>query len=237
MIKPWFVSIALCAGFVPQYVLADQYGPSWKPEFGREVGLTFGSGDVISPGVTGEPALTPSNVSLYSGDTLYMQWYYRQAIGHTGLSLKAAMGFGLGCMVPTCLDLLGNGPYQFTTITGDLALEYAWRGGRVGIGRTSRYLNAVTSTSSVYDFDEADMRTVHGWFLEYEWQQLGLRYTHVIYRSRVSATSVNGSNFGIYLHENYRDEDWYPGGRYFDQGMGYARQEMALVLHPTQWSF
>jgi hypothetical protein len=228
--------IVAAASLVPTAALADTTGPGWKPELGLEEGLSFGGGNVISSDVTGQPALTPGNVSVYAGDTLYLQGYYRQAAGRTGLSLKAAAGMAFACQIPTCLDLLGSAPYQFTTFTGDLAVEYAWQDGRIGVGRTFRYLNDVSSLSSVYSFDDAYLRPAYGWFIEYERGPLGLRYTHVIFHSR-SGTAINAGNLGVYVHTNYRDEDWYPGGRFFDQGVGLARQELALVLHPQQWSF
>ncbi|HEY1773999.1 MAG TPA: hypothetical protein VGH91_12495 [Gammaproteobacteria bacterium] len=231
---------ALC--LLPMSAWADKDGPSWVPEFGMEEGLTFGGGQLLDPRVTGQPSLTPSDMNLYAGDTFYIQGYYRQAIGHTGLSLKVSGGFAGGCSIPTCLDQLGDyfansdGPYQFTTVTGDVALEYAWENGRIGVGRTARYLNAVTSSSSVYAFQEVDLRPAYGWFVEYEWDKLGLRYTHLIYHSN-SGYAVNGSNVGVYLHFNYHDEDWYPGGRYFEEGAGVARQTVALAFNPREWSF
>jgi hypothetical protein len=240
MNKGWLIRLAIFGTCVtPAVAWADPNGPSWNPEFGYEEGLTFGGGDLLVPGVTGQPLLTPSDMNLYAGDTIFLQGYYRQAIGHTGLSFKVAAGAAIGCAIPTCLDQLfdnNGGAYQFTTGTGDVAVEYAWDGGRIGVGRTARYLNAVTSASSVYAFQEVDLRPAYGWFMEYDYDRVGLRYTHIIYHSS-SAYAVNGSNLGVYFHLNYHDEDWYPGGRYFDQGMGYARQGVTLMLHPKEWGF
>jgi hypothetical protein len=242
MTKCRLICLFTVACLLPLSAWADQRGPSWYPEFGLEEGLTFGGGQLLLPQVTGQPSLTPTDMDLYAGDTFYIQGYYRQAIGHTGLSFKLAGGFAGGCQIPTCLDQLGDyfansdGPYQFTTVTGDVALEYAWDKGRVGVGRTVRALNAVTSSSDVYAFQQVDLRPAYGWFVEYEYDKLGLRYTHVIYHSN-SGYAVNGSNFGIYLHLNYKDEDWYPGGRYYAQGEAMARESVALVMHPQQWGF
>lgn len=237
MTKGWLIRLIISGiGLVPLSAVADPYGPSWKPEFGVEEGLTFGAGDLMSSDVTGQPTLTPSNVSLYSGDTLYLQGYYRQSVGHTGLSLKAAVGMGFACQIPTCLDLLGSPPYSFATITGDAALEYAWEDGRVGVGRTVRYLNDLSSLSSVYSFQDVYLKPAYGWFIEYERGPFGLRYTHVIFHSQ-SGRAINGSNVGVYLHANYRDEDWYPGGRYFNQGEAMARESLTFVFHPKEWGF
>lgn len=243
MTKGWLIRLVIAGVcLTPAAVLADPNGPSWTPELGIEEGLSFGGGNLLVSQVTAQPTLTPSNASLYVGDTLYLQGYYRQAIGHMGLSFKAAIGMGVGCAIPTCLDQLGDyfagtaGPYQFTTVTGDFAVEYAWDGGRIGAGRTARYLNAVTSASSVYAFEEADLKPAYGWFVEYEYDRVGLRYTHIIYHSN-SGYALNGSNVGLYLHFNYKDEDWYPGGTYYEQGRGYARQTAELVFHPKEWGF
>src|SRR5690242_16455848 len=135
MTKRRLVFLFIAACLLPVSAWADRNGPSWDPELGYEEGLTFGGGNLLVPQVTGQPSLTPSDMSIYAGDTLYLQGYYRQAIGHTGLSLKAAAGFAFGCRIPTCLDLVGDylvnndGPYQFANITGDVALEYAWDNG------------------------------------------------------------------------------------------------------------
>jgi len=243
MTRRWLLRLAIAGlGLMPLSAMADANGPSWMPELGLEEGLTFGGGNLLVPQVTGQPALTPSDYYLYAGDTLYVQGYYRQALGRSGLSFKAAVGAGIGCAIPTCLDQLGDyfagtqGPYQFTTGTGDFAVEYAWDNGRIGVGTTARWLNAVTSASSVYAFQEADLKPAHGWFVEYEYDRLGLRYTHIVYRSN-SGYAVNGSNVGVYLHFNYRDEDWYPGGRYFDQGQALARESFQLISHPKEWGF
>jgi hypothetical protein len=107
----------------------------------------------------------------------------------------------------------------------------------VGVGRTARLFNNLYSDSPTYPFQDVYLKPAYGWFVEYEYDKLGLRYTHIIYHSSVSDYSLNGSNVGIYVHFNYRDEDWYPGGRYFDQGEAMARESLALVLHPKQWSF
>jgi len=243
MIKGWLIRLAAFGIMLsPLPAWADPNGPSWKPEFGIEEGLGFGGGNLLIPEVTGQPTLTPSNASLYVGDTFYLQGYYRQAIGRTGLGFKAAIGMGVGCAIPTCLDQFGDyfagdaGPYQFTTVTGDFAVEYAWDDGRIGVGRTARYLNAVTSASSVYAFEEADLKPAYGWFVEYEYDRVGLRYTHIIYHSD-SGYALNGSNVALYMHFNYRDEDWYPGGRYYAQGEAMARESLALVFHPKDWGF
>ena len=243
MTKAWLIRLVL-AGIclLPLSALADQDGPGSTPEFGLEEGLTFGGRNLLVSGVTGQPALTPHNVSLYAGDTIYMQGYYRQALGRTGVSLKAAGGFQFACEIPTCLDQLaaeignnGGEPYQFGGLSGDVALEYAWDDGRVGIGRTIRASNLLFSTSNVYAFKDVYLRPAYGWFVEYEYDRVGVRYTHLIYRS-YSGYALNGSNLGVYLHFNYRDEDWYPGGKYFEQGEGMARESLALVFHPKEWS-
>lgn len=243
MSKTWPVRLIL-AGLclVPLPTLADPYGPSWKPEFGVDSGITVGGGNLLVSQVTGQPDLTPPTSSLYAGNTFFYQGYYRQAIGHTGLSIKASGGLVFGCEVPVCLDVLieafgGSSvdQYGFAGLSGEAALEYAWAGGRVGVGRTARYFNDLYSMSSAYPFQDAYLKPAYGWFLEYEYDHLGLRYTHIIYRSN-SGYSLNGSNVGIYAHWNYRDEDWYPGGRYYAQGEAITREGLALLLHPRQWS-
>lgn len=245
MTRTWFSRLILAGlSLAPLPAFADYYGPSWKPEFGVETGITLGGGNLLVSQVTGQPALTPPTSSMYVGDTFFYQGYYRQAIGHTGLSLKASGGLVFGCQVPVCLDLfieaVGNtnvDQYGFMGLSGEAALEYAWEGGRVGVGRTARFFNNLYSANDTYQFQDAYLRPAYGWFVEYEYDRVGLRYTHVIYHSSVSSYSLNGSNVGIYVHFNYHDEDWYPGGRFFDQGVGMARQELALVFHPGQWSF
>jgi len=225
---------------------AAMRGPSWKPEFGAETGITFGGGNLVVSGITGQPSLTPPNVSLYAGNTFYFQGYYRQAIGSTGLSLKAAVGGAYVCQVPTCLDVLvdvfskGNatiGNYYFGNGTGDLALEYAWDGGRVGLGRTFRAFNQLSSVDDAYPFQNVFLKPAQGWFIEYEVGTLGVRYTHLIYHSSTSGYTLNGSNVGLYAHFNYHDEDWYPGGKYFNEGVGMAKQSVAFVLTPKEWGF
>ena len=244
MYSRWLSHI-LIAGIclIPAAAWADPYGPSWKPELGLEEGLTFGGGNLLVSGITQQPGLTPPNASLYAGDTIYLQGYYRQAIGHTGVSLKAAGGVEFACQIPTCLDQFANylashsEPYQFGGLTGDVALEYAWDNGRVGVGRTVRASNLLFSTSQVYAFQDVYLRPAYGWFVEYEYDHVGLRYTHIIYHGYGSGASINGSNVGIYMHANYRDEDWYPGGKYFEEGMGMAQQGLAVMFHPQQWGF
>lgn len=238
MTKPWLSRLIL-AGLclAPLSAVADPNGPSWLPEFGTETGFTAGGDNLVDPQVTGQPALTPSNVTLNAGNGLYAQGYYRQALGRSGLSFKLAAGLSLTCELIFCFDSAMTGPYSMSSVTGDAAVEYAWDGGRLGLGRTLRALNLLTSTSSVYAFDDVYLKPAYGWFLEYEVDHLGLRYTHIVYRSSTSGLTLNGSNVSLYLHANYRDEDWYPGGRYFNQGMGYARQELTLALHPGEWSF
>lgn len=238
MTRPRFSHLILSAVcLAPLPAFADHYGPSWMPEFGLEEGLSFGGGDLMSSDITRQPRLTPGNVSLFAGDTLFVHGYYRQAIGRTGLSFKATAGLGFGCQVPTCLDQLGdNPPYQFTTVVGEAAVEYAWAGGRIGVGPSAHYVNAITSTSTVYAFQEVDLKPAYGWFIEYQYDKVGLRYTHVIFHSR-EGVAIDGSNLGMYVHLNYRDEDWYPGGQYFDRGEAVARETVALVLHPKEWSF
>jgi len=237
---------AAAACLLPPAAWADPTGPSWMPEFGVETGITAGGGNLLVSGVTGQPKLTPPTSSLYAGNTFFFQGYYRQAIGQTGLSLKAAAGGSFVCQIPSCLDLLvdvfseGNasiGNYYFGNTTGDLALEYAWDGGRVGLGRTYRRFNLLSSADHAYPFQDVFLKPAQGWFLEYEVGPLGLRYNHLIYRSGVSNYSLNASNVGIYFHANYQDEDWYPGGKYFEQGAGMARQTLALAFNPRQWSF
>lgn len=238
MTKPWLVCLAIAFGSLgPLPAVADPYGPSWVPELGTETGFTAGGDNLVDPRVTGQPALTPANVSLNAGNGLYAQGYYRQALGRSGLSFKLAGGLSITCEVIVCLTSGMEGPYTMSSVTGDAAIEYAWDGGRLGFGRTLRAFNLLTSTSSVYAFDDVYLKPAYGWFLEYEVDHLGVRYTHIIYRSNATGLTLNGSNVGFYLHANYRDEDWYPGGRYFNQGMGYARQELALVFHPDEWSF
>jgi hypothetical protein len=252
MHKVWLIRLVIAvACLLPFSAWADQDGPSWVPEIGIEAGLTAGDSNVVGPRFTGQPAKTPSNVYLAPGDTFYLQGYYRQAVGHTGLSLKAAAGASYACMAPACIDTIaavflsdGNtsggaqpGTYQFNNFTGDLALEYAWDGGRIGAGRTVRADNYLISNSNAYPFKDVHLKPAQGWFLEYEWGRTGLRYTHIIYRSNVSGASINGSNVGIYVHRNFNDEEWYPGGKYFEEGVGMVRQDVALVFHPQQWGF
>jgi len=229
--------------------MADHYGPTWNPEFGVETGITVGGGNLLTSGVTGQPKLTPPNVSLYAGNTFFYQGYYRQAIGRTGLSFKAAVGGAFVCQVPSCLDLLvdyiigqgGNGAsignYYFGNFTGNLALEYAWEDGRIGLGRNFRTYNLLTSADHAYPFQDVLLKPTQGWFIEYEVDHVGLRYTHLIYRSGTSNYSLNGSNVGIYVHANYHDEDWYPGGRYYRQGEAMTRETIALAFNPREWSF
>jgi hypothetical protein len=246
MTKGWLVCLAVTgACLVPLPAAADHNGPSWKPEFGLEEGITFGGGNLIVSGITGQPALTPPNVSLYAGNTFFMQGYYRQAIGETGLSLKAAAGGVYVCQIASCADVLVDvivnnpqddvGNYESGSATGDLALEYAWDGGRVGIGRTVRAYNMVNSYSTVYAFQSVTLKPADGWFIEYEVGPLGLKYTHLIYHSSTTGYTLNASNAGIYLHFNYKDEDWYPGGKYFNQGMSMAKQTVAFVITPKEW--
>jgi len=245
MTKGWLIRLAAFGLMLsPLLAWADPNGPSWKPEFGVEGGITFGGGNLLVSQVTGQPALTPPTSSLYAGNTFYLQGYYRQAIGRTGLSLKAAAGGSLVCQIPSCLDILADvfgsstvGNYFSGNASGDVALEYAWAGGRLGVGRTFRVFNRLTSADYVYRFQDVLLQPAQGWFLEYEVDHVGFRYTHLIYRSSVSAYSLNASNIGVYLHANYRDEDWYPGGRYFDQGEAMARQTVQLISHPKQWGF
>ena len=248
MVRTWLIRIIIAgACLTPGLALADPNGPSWKPELGMEGGITFGGGNLIVSGVTGQPALTPPNVSLYAGNTFFLQGYYRQAIGTTGLSLKGALGGAYVCQIPSCLDLVVDyigqdssntvGNYESGSATADLALEYAWDDGRIGIGSNRRFFNLVNSNSAVYAFNQVALKPAQGWFIEYEWDRLGVRYTHIIYRSGVSNYSLNASNVGIYIHANYHDEDWYPGGKYFEQGEGMARQGLALVFHPKEWGF
>ena len=243
MTKSWLIRLVI-AGIclAPASVLADPNGPSWVPEFGVETGITVGGGNLLVSQVTGQPELTPPTSSLYAGNTFYFQGYYRQALGHTGLSLKAAAGGSLVCQIPSCLDILADvfgtstvGNYFSGNATGDLALEYAWQDGRVGVGRTFRVFNRLSSADYVYRFQDVLLKPAQGWFLEYEVGPLGLRYNHLIYRSSVSNYSLNASNVGVYFHANYRDEDWYPGGRYFNQGEAMARESLALVFHPKEW--
>ena len=247
MHKGCFIRLLIAVScLMPLSVRADPNGPSWEPEFGIETGVTAGGGNLLVSGVTGQPRLTPPNVSLYAGNTFFYQGYYRQAFGHSGLSLKAAAGGAFVCQIPSCLDLLVDvvggsgasiGNYYFGNASGDLALEYAWEDGRVGVGRTFRTYNLLSSADHVYPFQDVLLKPAQGWFIEYEVGTLGVRYTHLIYRSSVSHYSLNGSNVGIYVHVNYQDEDWYPGGKYFEQGAGTARQTVALVFHPQQWGF
>ena len=248
MTKRRLACLFAAACLLPVSAWADKYGPTWSPELGVETGITVGGGNLLTSGVTGQPKLTPPTSSLYAGNTFFFQGYYRQAIGHTGVSLKASAGGTFVCQVPSCLDLLvdyiiGNGGsnasignYYFGNFSGDLALEYAWEDGRVGLGRTFRTLNLLTSADRAYPFQDVFLRPTQGWFLEYEVGPLGLRYNHLIYRSSVSNYSLNASNVGLYVHVNYQDEDWYPGGRYFNEGAGIARESIALVLHPQEWS-
>ncbi len=247
MTKTWLIRLML-AGLclAPVSVSADPSGPTWKPEFGTEGGITVGGGNLLVSQVTGQPKLTPPNVSLYAGNTFFFQGYYRQAIGQTGLSFKAAAGGTFVCQIPSCLDLIVDyvmqnsdnsiGNYYFGNISGDLAVEYAWEGGRVGVGRTFRTFDLLTSADHVYPFQDVYLKPAQGWFVEYEVGPLGLRYTHLIYRSGVSNYSLNASNVGIYLHANYHDEDWYPGGRYYRQGEAMTRETIALAFNPREWS-
>ncbi|HEY1992087.1 MAG TPA: hypothetical protein VGH71_06455 [Gammaproteobacteria bacterium] len=252
MHKAWFIRVILTAAcLVPLTAWADRDGPSWVPEFGMEAGLTAGDSNLVDPRFTGQPANTPSNVYLAPGDTFYLQGYYRQAIGHIGLSFKAAAGGSYACMAPFCVDVIawafltyGNanvdatlGTYQFDNFTGDLSMEYAWDGGRIGGGRSFRTDNYLISNSGANPFKDVHLRPAQGWFVEYEWGRTGVRYTHIIYRSSVSGATINGSNFGIYTHLSFNQDDWIPGGRYFDQGMGLARQGLVMASHPQQWGF
>ena len=235
---------------MPLSAMADPDGPSWEPEIGLEAGLTAGDSNVVDSRFTGQPAKTPTNVYLAPGDTFYAQGYYRQAIGQTGFSIKAAAGGSYACMAPACIDAIAAiyfsdnnvdgsqpGTYQFNNLTGDLALEYAWDGGRVGAGRTVRADNYLTSNSNAYPFKDVHLKPAQGWFLEYEWGRAGLRYTHIIYRSNVSRATVNGSNVGLYLHGSFNEDDWVPGGRYYRQGEAMMRQTVALAFNPREWSF
>lgn len=246
MTTRWLCGIGIIMGSLMCLpVQAAPDGPSWKPEFGLEEGITVGGGNLVVSGITGQPNLTPPNVSLYAGNTLFMQGYYRQAIGETGLSLKAALGGAYVCQIASCADVLVDvivnnpqddvGNYESGSATGDLALEYAWDAGRVGIGRTLRAYNMLNSYSSVYAFQSVALKPAYGWFIEYEVGPLGLKYTHLIYHSSMSSYTLNASNVGVYLHVNYKDEDWYPGGRYFNQGMGMARQTVAVLFTPSEW--
>ena len=244
MTKAWLIRLIVAGGLLaPLSAMADPSGPRWKPELGLEEGLTFGGGNLLVSQVTGQPSLTPDNVSLYAGDTFFFQGYYRQAIGRTGLSFKVAAGGAMACQVAGCPEMIfaaifdSSGPnYGFYPATADLAVEYAWEGGRIGYGRTVRFSNLLGSSDSVYAFHNVYLKPGYGWFVEYEYDRVGLRYTHLIYHT-YGGYAINGSNVGIYVHFNYHDEDWYPGGRFFDQGVGMARQELALVFHPGQWSF
>jgi hypothetical protein len=247
MIRTWLVRLTMAAVCVaPISALADPNGPSWKPEFGIETGITVGGGNLLTSGVTGQPKRTPPNVSLYAGNTFFYQGYYRQAIGQTGLSFKAAAGGAYVCQIPSCLDLVIDyivqdsnnsiGNYYFGNLSGDLAVEYAWEGGRVGVGRTFRTFNLLTSADHIYPFQDVYLKPAQGWFVEYEVDHVGLRFTHLIYRSGVSNYSLNGSNVGIYVHANYHDEDWYPGGRYYRQGEAMTRETLALAFNPREWS-
>jgi hypothetical protein len=247
LVRLSFVAVCL----LPLSAWADQHGPSWVPEIGMEAGLTAGDSNVMDSRFTGQPAKTPTNVYLAPGDTFYLQGYYRQAIGQTGFSVKAAAGASYACMAPACIDAIaaiffsdGNtsggaqpGTYQFNNLTGDLALEYAWEGGRIGAGRTVRVDDYLISNSNAYPFKDVHLKPAQGWFLEYEWGRAGLRYTHIIYRSNVSGATVNGSNVGIYLHGSFNEEEWVPGDEYFHQGEAMARESLALVFNPREWSF
>lgn len=248
MTKGWPVCFVLAGiGLAPLQAVADADGPGWKPEFGYETGITFGGGNLIVSGITGQPSLTPTNVSLYAGNTFFVQGYYRQALGSTGLSLKAAVGGAYVCQIPTCADVLWDvivdnpqnsiGNYGSGSATGDLGLEYAWEGGRVGAGGTWRAYNMVNSYSGVYSFQSVMLKPAHGWFVEYEVDHFGLRYTHLIYRSSTTGYSLNASNIGLYAHGSFDQDAWLPGGHDFNQGMGLARQTMTLLFTPKEWGF
>jgi hypothetical protein len=131
MNRTWLSRFILAGlSLAPLTAFAGHYGPNWKPEFGVETGITVGGGNLLVSHVTGQPALTPPTSSLYAGNTFFYQGYYRQAVGRTGLSLKASGGVVFGCEVPVCLDLLieafgGSNldQYGFMGFSGEAALE------------------------------------------------------------------------------------------------------------------
>jgi hypothetical protein len=87
-------------------------------------------------------------------------------------------------------------------VTADLLASYHWDVGnvrnRIGIGRTFHFWNQLTSGTS-HPFHAVYFAPAQGWILQYQMGKIGVRYTNIIYRSKTSSNTVNGSSLGIFI--------------------------------------
>ena len=183
---------------------------------GLDFGIAFGGNDLLTPDVTGtNPGSHPHSpgASLPAGDALFLDLHLRQEIFHTGFALQAAVGYAYTCDLIFCL---GSTPanFAFQRFNEDLLGSYDWDHdgvtNRVSVGRTWHNWNQLTSSSGDYPFPDVHLMPARGWVLEYQLGPVGLRYTNIIYRNRVSPTRVNssnGSSLGLFI--SLDPEDWY----------------------------
>ena len=182
---------------------------------GIDVGMSFGGNDLLTHDVTGSNPngiTNPPTANLPAGDAIYFDFHVRQEIFHTGFALQAAVGYAYSCEIIACFPDT-NWNYTFQRFNEDLLLSYSWDAGerrdRISAGRTWHNWNLLTSSDGNYPFTDVYLFPARGWVLEYQHGPLGIRYTNIIYRNRLSPArinSTNGSSIGVFI--SLDPEDW-----------------------------
>ncbi len=199
--------------------------PAWAEDpltesSARSVARPFHSGPVLDLGFTGggENLLKPKLLGHYADDDYYYMGAGESAYigiglvelgGGSRLGLKQEVSYGVndncqGQFLPAdskhpCEVFFQHLNFEGLLLFGTGPEDDPWK---TSLGAGIVYQKALSLDARNDDNSTAahvDFAPAHGWMLQWQYDRLGIRFTHIVYRVPGSGVTIDGSNVGLFV--------------------------------------